>query len=64
MWANQGYQRHTYWDTLFKGLSDYLKPLDETSLKETESLPSWNEPNFKFTPIPEDTKNKTLRFSK
>jgi hypothetical protein len=63
LWANQGYQRHTYWDTLFKGLSDYLKPLDETSLKETESLPSWNEPNFKFTPIPEDTKNKTLRLT-
>jgi len=63
LWANKGYQRHTYWDTLFKGLCSYVKPLNEASQKETESLPSWNEPSFRFTPVPTDTKNRTLRLT-
>jgi hypothetical protein len=61
--ANPGYHRHTYWDTLFKGLCSYVKPLNETSLKETESLPSWNERGFNFSPVPTDTKNKKLRLT-
>ena len=61
--GNPGHQRHTYWDTLFKGLSNYLQPLNELSLKETESLPSWNEPDFTFSPVPADTNNKTLRLT-
>ncbi len=61
--GHPGHPRHTYWDSLFKRLSNYLKPLDETSLKETESLPSWNERGFTFSPVPTDTNNKTLRLT-
>jgi hypothetical protein len=61
--GHSGHPRHTYWDSLFKKLSNYLKPLDETSLKETESLPSWNERGFTFSPVPTDTNNKTLRLT-
>jgi hypothetical protein len=61
--GNPGHQRHTYWNTLFKGLSDYLKPLDESSTKEIESLPSWHERGFTFSPVPTDTNNITLRLT-
>ena len=61
--GNVGHTRHTYWDTLFKGLSNYLKPLNENSLKETESLPSWNEKGFTFSPVPAETNNRTLRLT-
>lgn len=61
--GNPGHERHTYWDTLFNGLSNYLKPLNETSKQEVESLPSWNERGFAFSPVPTDTNNKTLRLT-
>lgn len=61
--GNPGHLRHTYWNTLFKGLSDYLKPFDETSKKEIESLPSWHERGFRFSPVPTDTNNRTLRLT-
>lgn len=57
--AHPGYSRHTYWDTLFKGLQRYLRPLDEKSLIEVESLPSWNERGFRFSPVPTDTNKNT-----
>ena len=61
--GNPGHQRHTYWDSLFKGLSNYLKELDDRSLEEFEKLPSWNERGFAFSPVPTDTNNRKLRLT-
>ena len=63
LWAHPGYTRYTYWDTLFKGLCNYLIPLNDKSLQEFETLPSWNERGFTYSPVPNDTNNKTLRFT-
>ena len=61
--GNPGHQRHTYWPTLFKGLSNYLKELDDRSLEEFEKMPSWNERGFAFSQVPTDTNNRTLRLT-
>lgn len=61
--GNPGHQRHTYWETLFQGLCNYLQPLNDKSLQEFESLPSWNERGFTYSPVPNDTNTKTLRLT-
>jgi hypothetical protein len=61
--GNLGHERHTYWTTLFKGLSNYLRPLTDQSLEEFEKIPSWNERSFAYSHVPTDTNNKILRLT-
>ena len=55
LWAQPGYTRYTFWNTIFRGLQKYLTPSNETTERMFDSLERWNEQEFVFRPIPTDT---------
>ena len=53
--GNPGHPRYTHWNTLFRGLRQYLTPSNAVTDKMFQSLPRWDEIGFQYTPVPTDT---------
>jgi hypothetical protein len=49
-------KRHTYWDSIFSNLSNYVKPNHEINV-----FKEYNEPHFYYNEIPLFTRNVTFR---
>jgi hypothetical protein len=50
-----GYPRYTHWTTLLCKLRSYLTPSSDVANKMFQSLPTWNEIGFHYTPLPTET---------
>ena len=53
--SNPGHPRYTFWSTLLRGLRSYLTPINSNTQKMFQSLPTWNELGFQYTPVPTET---------
>ena len=47
--------RYTFWSSLLRGMRTYLTPINATTQKMFQSLPTWNEIGFHYTAIPTET---------
>ena len=50
-----GHPRYTHWTTLLGALRSYLTPSGDVANKMFQSLPTWDEIGFHYTPLPTET---------
>ena len=62
--GHPGHPRYTHWNTLLRGLRQYLTPSNAVTDKMFHSLLRWDEPGFAYSPVPAETAKytKPLRF--
>lgn len=51
----EGGHRYTFWSSFLRGLRPYLTPINATTQKMFQSLPTWNEIGFHYTATPTET---------
>ena len=53
--GHPGHPRFTHWTTIFRSLGSYLRNSSYNINRMFQTLPTWNETGFHYTPIPSDT---------